>query len=203
TSDLSGSLGGSNGEAGTAPSLKAGRCWGDTSPLARGRSRILGQMRAGVFRPRPAGRGGRRGEGRRRERMALPIVATETPSAMPDGMKAAEVPPDEHPQPGAGAPARLLGELQGHLLEHDDVVLAHRALLLMAEDALQVDALQRDEGAGGVRRRPRELLVVGGDEVLGEVGVGGGDRGDAGAVEFVDEPALEGPIEALTAAPPL
>src|SRR5438445_13043369 len=73
----------------------------------------------------------------------------------------------------------------------------------MAEDALQIDALKGNEGAGGVRRRPRELLVVGGDEVLGEVGVGGGDGGDAGAVEFVDEPALEGPIEALTASTPL
>ncbi len=113
------------------------------------------------------------------------------------------MPPDEHPQPGAGPTARLLGELQGHLLEHDDVVLAHRALLLMAEDALQVDALKGDEGAGGVRRRSGELLVVGGDEVRGEVGVGGGERGDAGAVEFVDESALEGPIEALTAPPPL
>jgi hypothetical protein len=51
-------------------------------------------------------------------------------------MLAAEMAPDGDPQASTRAPAGLLLQLQGDLLEHDDIVLAHGARLFMAEDAV-------------------------------------------------------------------
>ena len=170
--------------------------------MARGRSWILGQMRPRVFRPRRAQGRGRRGGGGHRQGPALTVVVTETPGAVPHGMMPTEMAPHDDPHAGAAAAPRLLRELQGHLLEHDDVVLPHGALLFMAEDAVEVDAVERDESAGGVGRRPRELVVVVGQEALAEVGIGGGHRGDTGPMELVEEPALQGSIEPLAALRP-
>jgi hypothetical protein len=90
---------------------------------------------------------------------------------------AIEVPADGHAEARAGAPAGLLGELQGDALEDDDIVEADGALFLMAEDQVQIDGPQGDEGRRRVRRRQSELTVVVGDEVLAQVGVGGLDGG--------------------------
>lgn len=46
----------------------------------------------------------------------------------------------------------------------------------------------------------RELGIVVQDELLDEIGVGGGARGDAGEGQLVDQTALDGAVEALTAA---
>jgi hypothetical protein len=54
------------------------------------------------------------------------------------------------PQAGAGAAAGLLGQLQGHALEGDDIVEADGALLLATEDAVEIDGAQGDEGRGRV-----------------------------------------------------
>jgi len=94
----------------------------------------------------------------------------------------------------------LLGQLQGDVVQGDDIVFAHGALFLFAEDGVQIHAVQGHEGARGIGGRPRELVIVVGDEPLGQVGIGGGQGGDPREVEFVDEAPLHGPIEALAAA---
>ena len=78
-------------------------------------------------------------------------------------MGAIEMPADGHAQPRAGAPAGLLGELQGDAVEDDDIVEADGALFLTAEDRLQIDGPQDHEGRVRVRRGAGELGVVVGD----------------------------------------
>jgi hypothetical protein len=57
-----------------------------------------------------------------------------------------EMAADEDAQAGASAASRLLGELQGDLVSGHDVVTADDALVLDAEDLLEVDAPEQDEG---------------------------------------------------------
>ena len=78
---------------------------------------------------------------------------------------------DEHAQPRTGAPARLLGQLQWHPLGGDDVVAPHYAFGLDAEDLVEIDAAERDKGRDGIGRRPAELRVEGGQEVVAQVAV--------------------------------
>ena len=103
------------------------------------------------------------------------VVAAQALRAAPDGVGAIEVAADGDAEPRAGAAAGLLGELQGDALEDDDIVEADGALFLMAQDEIQIDGAERDEGRVRVRRRAGELGVVVGDEVLAQVGVGGLD----------------------------
>ena len=78
-------------------------------------------------------------------------------------MGAIEVAADGHAEPRAGAPAGLLGELQGDALEDDDIVEADGALFLLAQDESQIDGPERHEGRVWVRRRAGELGVVVGE----------------------------------------
>jgi hypothetical protein len=43
--------------------------------------------------------------------------------------------------------------LQHDIIEHDDIVLADRALFDVAEDRVEIGAVQWDEGHGGIGRR--------------------------------------------------
>jgi hypothetical protein len=104
------------------------------------------------------------------------------------------------PEPGARAPAGLLRDLQRHRVEGDDVVRAHRALGVLAQDGGEVDAVQGHERARRIGGLVGELVVVVGDEPLRQVGMGRRARADAREVQFVDEAALDGAIEALPAA---
>ena len=51
------------------------------------------------------------------------------------------------------------------------VVAAHHPFLLEAEDVVEVHGAKRHEGGGGVGRRPSELGVEAGQEVLAQVGI--------------------------------
>ncbi len=93
-----------------------------------------------------------------REEPAGPVIATETPRAVPDREPTVDVAAHGDAQPGAGPPARLLGDRQRQLGEGDHVVLADGPLLVLAEDRVEIDAVERHEGAGRVRRRVRELV---------------------------------------------
>ena len=55
----------------------------------------------------------------------------------------------------AGPPARLLGQLQGDLIESHHIVLADGPRVLLAQDAVELDAVQGNECGGGVGRRVR------------------------------------------------
>ena len=73
-------------------------------------------------------------------------------------MLTTKVAADEHVQPGAGAAAGLLGELQWHPIGGDDVVTADEAFVFDAEDLVEIDALQqRDKGGRRIRRGSGEL----------------------------------------------
>src|SRR5258708_30490081 len=87
---------------------------------------------------------------------ALAVVAPEAEGAVPDRVVAGEMPADEDAEAGAGAAARLFGQLEGHAIGGDDIVAAHDAFLLEAEHLLQVDAAERDKGGrpGGRRAGP-------------------------------------------------
>lgn len=128
------------------------------------------------------------------------IVVAEALRAAPDRVAAVEMPADSHAEAGTGPPARLLGQLEGHAVEDHDIVLADGTLLLLTQDRVEIDAVERHEGAGGVGGRVGELGVVVRDELLDEIGVGGRGRGDAGEGQLVDQAALDGAVEALTAA---
>lgn len=82
--------------------------------------------------------------------------------------------PDEDAQAGTGAPARLLGQLQGEAGGGDDVVTADDALVLDAEDLVEIDGAEGHEGRSGIRRRAAELGVEGRQEAVAQVAVGGG-----------------------------
>lgn len=88
-------------------------------------------------------------------------------------------------------------------LEDHGIVLAHGAVFLMAEDMREIGPAERDKGAGRVGRGAVELLVVGGGETSPEIGIGRLAHRDAREAEFVDQAILQGPVEALAAAPRL
>src|SRR2546430_215060 len=102
-------------------------------------------------------------------------------------------------QPHAGAPARLLGELEDDALERDGVIVPDGARLFVAEDGVEVDGAERDEGRGGIGRRVGELFVVGGGEVFAQIDVGGLGGGEGIQLQPVDDAALPGAVEALRA----
>lgn len=102
---------------------------------------------------------------------------------MPDGVAAIEVAAHEDPESGTSPAAGLLGELQGYGLERDDVVGPDGSLLLVAEEGVEIDALVGDEGGLGVGRQVRELRIVGRDELLAQVRVGGVEGREAQPLE--------------------
>src|SRR5262245_15502540 len=114
-------------------------------------------------------------------------------------MAAVEMTAHEDAQAGTGAAAALLVDLQDDVIQHDRVVAADNAFLLVTEDLIQVQGAERDEGTGGIGRRAPEGLIEVGDEALGKVAIGGGDGPDARELEFIDEPALHGAVRALAA----
>src|SRR5438132_5595758 len=98
--------------------------------------------------------------------------AAQAAGAVPHGMLAVEMASDEDVQAGAGAAATLLGQLQGEMAGGDDVVPAHHPLGLNAEDLLEVDAAEGNEGRGGIGGGPGELGVEGGQKAVTQIPVG-------------------------------
>src|SRR5262245_29829977 len=115
-------------------------------------------------------------------------------------MRAIEMAPDEDVQPGTGAAARLLSELERDARGRDHVVAADDAFFFDAENVLEVEAARRDKGGGGIGRRATELGIEGREKVLAQVAVGRRYSRDAGDAPFVYEAILQGAIDALTAA---
>ena len=128
------------------------------------------------------------------------IVVAEAPGAEPDAVEAIEMAAYEDAEPGAGAAARLLVNLQPDALEGNGVVLPHGADLFMTEDVGEVHAPERDKGRGRIRGRPGEAAVVGREELFAQIPIGGGDGADAGDAELIDDAPLEGAVEAFAAA---
>src|SRR2546425_12563666 len=106
---------------------------------------------------------------------------------------------DEDAQARTGAATRLLGDLERHAGSRDDSVASHDALLLDAEDLIEIGAGEGHEGGGGIGRRPGEFGVEAGEEAVAEIAIGRGNGGDAGQAELVHEAALQRAIGALAA----
>ena len=98
---------------------------------------------------------------------------------------AIEVASDQHPQPRTRTTPGLLLQLQDDMVGSDDVVPPDDPFVFHAEDLLEVDAAEADEGGRGMRRRPPELGIELGDEMLAQIAIGPGDRGDAGHPQFI------------------
>src|SRR6266536_2541780 len=116
------------------------------------------------------------------------------------GSNGAHAATGETARPRASNSPRLRGELQGDEAGGDHVVATDDALVLDAEDLIEIDAAEGHEGRGGIGGGPGELGVEGGQEAVVQIAVGGGDGGDAGEAELVDQAPLQGAIGPLTAA---
>src|SRR5262249_49913643 len=90
------------------------------------------------------------------------VIAAEAPAAIPDRMLPTKMAAHEHAQPGTGAAAGLLGELQRLPLGRHDIVAADDAFILDAEDLIEIDAPEGHKRRGGIRGRATELLIEGG-----------------------------------------
>src|SRR4029453_15295889 len=73
-------------------------------------------------------------------------------------------------------------------------------LFEVEKDLVEVDRAHGNKRRGGIRGRAGELLVVGGDEAIVEIGIGGLERSRAMGGEFLDETILQSAIEPLHAA---
>src|SRR5258708_31454065 len=122
---------------------------------------------------------------------ALAVVAPEAAGAVPDRVVAGEMPADEDAEAGAGAAARLFGQLEGHAIGGDDIVAAHDAFLPEAEHLLEGDAAERDKGGRRGRRRPAEPRVGGGGGAPPPGAGGGGPRGAAGAAALLGHAVVQ------------
>jgi hypothetical protein len=115
-------------------------------------------------------------------------------------MGAVEIAPQGDLQPDAGAPAALFGELQHEAIEADGVVARDGPHFFVTENLVQIDGAERHEGGRGIGRRPRELRVEGGQEVIAQIAVRGRQRADTGDAQLVHEPVLQRAIHALAPA---
>jgi hypothetical protein len=115
----------------------------------------------------------------RGERRAGRRVAPQAARAPPDRMGAVEIAPQGDLQPDAGAPAALFGELQHEAIEADGVVARDGPHFFVTENLVQIDGAERHEGGRGIGRRPRELRVEGGQEVIAQIAVRGRQRADS------------------------
>ncbi len=83
-------------------------------------------------------------------------------------MGAREVTAHGDAEPRAGPAAGLFGELEGHPVEDDDVILADGAVFFMAENVVEVHRAQGHTGAGGVGGGPGEGGVIVWNEVVAQ-----------------------------------
>ncbi len=103
------------------------------------------------------------------------IVVAHALSARPDRVAAVEVAVDGHTEASTGSPAQLLGQLESHALEGDDIVRADGALRLLTQDRVEIEAVEGHDGAGGVGGGVRELGAEALEGAADLRGMGAGD----------------------------
>src|SRR5262245_50247586 len=118
---------------------------------------------------------------------AVRVETAEAPRAVPDGVMAVEMTAHEHAQAGTGSAAGLPRQLQQDETGGDDVIAGDDALVLDAEDLLEIDAPEGDKGRARIGGRAAELGVEGRQKVGPQIPVGGGGPRDAGHAEFADQ----------------
>jgi hypothetical protein len=95
------------------------------------------------------------------QRLAERVEAAQAARGVAHRVLAVEMAANEHVQPGAGAAAWWLGQLQGDEAGGDDMVAPDDPRILDAEDLVEIDAAEGDEGRGGIRGRANSALKAG------------------------------------------
>src|SRR5207245_698357 len=134
------------------------------------------------------------------QRLAVWVEAAQTAGAVTHRVLTIEMPADQHPEPGAGAAAGLFGQLQRDETGGHDIVAPDDALILDAEDLVEIDPAEGNERRGGIRGRARELGVEGRQEAPTQVAIGGGDGANTCDTELVDEAVLQSAVDAFAPA---
>ena len=106
----------------------------------------------------------RAGRGGLCEASAPGVVVAEAARAEPHAVETIEVAAHEDAQPGTGAAARLLVDLQLDALEGHRVVLPDGAGLFVAEDVGEVDASEGHKRGSRIGGRVGKAGVVGGQK---------------------------------------
>src|SRR2546428_2500525 len=97
------------------------------------------------------------------------VEGSQLLGAPPDGIRFVEMATDDEVKAGAGGSALLFGHLEADALAADGVVSLHHAFILEAENLLEIDAAEGDEGAHGIGGPPRELEGVGRHAPVGAI----------------------------------
>ena len=134
---------------------------------------------------------------------AFGAVAGQAPGAVEDGEGAVGVFVNSHPGADEVGAGRVLGQPQDMAVVAHGVVVADDALLLAAQDVLDLGQAGRHEGTLGQLRGLGDARgVVGQIDFLDEA-VGRRRAGDAGQLVLLDQAILQGAEGALRAAPGL
>src|SRR5208337_2841662 len=127
---------------------------------------------------------------------SLPVVPADAARPVEEGMGSVGIDVDLDPRLDEVRTQRAFGDLQFERAVGHAIVVAHLALLLDAQDLVEIDARDRGEGRAGLSRRCGEALIVGGQIDLADEGVGRLDRRDPGEpdprVKPEDGPARSG-----------
>jgi hypothetical protein len=119
------------------------------------------------------------------------VVAADASGPVEDGVGAVGVDVDLDPRLDEMRAHRALRDLELERAVGDAIVMADLALLLRAQDVVEVDAGNGGEGRAFPGRRNRETGVVGGQVEVAKEGVGLLDIGYAGELELVDQAILK------------
>ncbi len=93
---------------------------------------------------------------------SLVIVAADASGPMKDGVRSVGIDVDLDPRLDEVRPHRALRDLQLERPVGHAIVVSDLALLLNAQDLVEIDAGDRGEGGAWLRRLDGETLVVGG-----------------------------------------
>ena len=120
------------------------------------------------------------------------VVAADAAGPVEEGVRAVGVDVDLDPRPDEMRAHRAFRDLQLERPVGDAIVVSDLALLLNAQDLVEVDARDRREGRALACRQNGEANVVLRQIDVADEGVGRLDRVDPGERELLDQPVLQG-----------
>src|SRR3989442_14184543 len=97
------------------------------------------------------------------------VIGCQLLGTPPDGIGFVEMATDDEVKAGAGGSALLFGHLEADALAADGVVPLDHAFFLEAENLIEIDAAEGDEGAHGIGGRPRGTWGVARDGGIRDV----------------------------------
>ena len=121
------------------------------------------------------------------------VVASDAPRPVEDGVGAVGIDVDLDPRLDEMRAHWAFGDLELERPVGDAIVLADLALLLDAQDLVQIDARNGREGRALAGRIDGEAGVVLRQVDVRDEGVGRLDVGDGGELEFLRQPVLQRP----------